>query len=152
MYGSDRFNTLWLETGLKAGYNYAITDSVVLQPNVYGGYTLVNTKDYTSVSGVKIATNNLNFFEIDPGLKLSAVIADGWTGSVQGKYAIVMDNGADITANDFALQNISTKNYIEYGIGIDKSVTDAFYLGAQINRHDGGRTGWNGSIEFRYKF
>ena len=152
MYGSDRFNTLWLGTGLKAGYNYALTDSVVLQPNVYGGYTLVNTKDYTSVSGVKIATNNLNFFEIDPGLKLSAVIADGWTGSVQGKYAIVMDNGADITANDIALQNISTKNYIEYGIGIDKSVTDAFYLGAKVNRHDGGRTGWNGSIEFRYKF
>ncbi len=152
MYGTDRFNTLWLGTGLKAGYNYAITDSVVLQPNVYGGYTLVNTKDYTSVSGVKIATNNLNFFEIDPGLKLSAVIADGWTGSVQGKYAIVMDNGADITANDIALQNISTKNYFEYGIGIDKSLTDAFYLGAKINRHDGGRTGWNGSIEFRYKF
>lgn len=152
MYGSDRFNTLWLGTGLKAGYNYAITDSVVLQPNVYGGYTLVNTKDYTSVSGVKIATNNLNFFEIDPGLKLSAVIADGWTGSVQGKYAIVMDNGADITANDIALQNISPKNYFEYGIGIDKSVTDAFYLDAKINRHDGGRTGWNGSIEFRYKF
>ena len=63
-----------------------------------------------------------------------------------------MDNGADITANDIALQNISTKNYIEYGIGIDKSVTDAFYLGAKVNRHDGGRTGWNGSIEFRYKF
>ncbi|MCQ2582088.1 MAG: hypothetical protein MJ170_03885 [Alphaproteobacteria bacterium] len=152
MYGTDRFNTLWLGTGLKAGYNYALTDSVVLQPNVYGGYTLVNTKDYTSVSGVKIATNNLNFFEIDPGLKLSAVIADGWIGSVQGKYAIVMDNGADITANDIALQNISTKNYIEYGIGIDKSLTDAFYLGAKVNRHDGGRTGWNGSIEFRYKF
>ena len=152
MYGTDEFRTLWLGTGLKAGYNYAITDSVVLQPNVYGGYTLVNTEDYTSVSGAKIATNNLNFFEVDPGLKLSVVIADGWTGSVQGKYAIVMDNGADITANDIALQNISTKNYIEYGIGIDKSVTDAFYLGAKVNRHDGGRTGWNGSIEFRYKF
>ncbi|MCQ2562487.1 MAG: hypothetical protein MJ158_02650 [Alphaproteobacteria bacterium] len=152
MYGTDRFSTLWLGTGLKTGYNYAITDSVVLQPNVYGGYTLVNTKDYTSVSGVKIATNNLNFFEVDPGLKLSAVIADGWTGSVQGKYAIVMDNGADITANDIALQNISTKNYVEYGIGIDKSVTDAFYLGAKVNRHDVGRTGWNGSIEFRYEF
>ncbi len=152
MYGSDRFNTLWLGAGLKTGYNFAITDSVVLQPNVYGGYTLVNTQDYTSVSGVKIATNNLNFFEIDPGLKLSAVIADGWIGSVQGKYAIVMDNGANITANDFALQNISPKNYFEYGIGIDKSLTDAFYLGAKVNRHDGGRTGWNGSIEFRYKF
>lgn len=152
MYGNDKFRTLWLGTGLKTGYNYAITDSVVLQPNVYGGYTLVNTEDYTSASGVKIATNNLNFFEVDPGLKLSAAIADGWTGSVQGKYAIVMDNGDDITANDIALQNISTKNYIEYGIGIDKSLTDAVYLGAKINRHDGGRTGWNGSIEFRYEF
>ena len=152
MYGTDRFNTRWLGAGLKTGYNFAITDSVVLQPNMYGGYTLVNTQDYTSVSGVKIATNNLNFFEIDPGLKLSAVIADGWTGSIQGKYAIVMDNGANITANDIALQNISTKNYIEYGIGIDKSLTDTFYLGARVNRHDGGRTGWNGSIEFRYKF
>ncbi len=152
MYGTDEFKTLWLGTGLKTGYNYAINDSVVLQPNVYGGYTLVNTQDYTSVSGVKIANNNLNFFEIDPGLKLSAIIADGWTGSVQGKYAIVMDNGGDITANDIILQNISTKNYFEYGIGIDKSLTDAFYLGAKINRRDGGRTGWNGSIEFKYKF
>ena len=136
----------------KGGYNYTLIDAWTLQPNVYAGYTLVNTEDYTSKSGVRINNDNLNFFEIDPGFKLMTQIDKNWLGFIQGKYAIVMDNGGKTQFNDIVLPNISAKNYFEYGFGMNKSLTDAWSLNGEINRRDGGRTGWNGSIEFKYSF
>lgn len=152
MYGKDKFDTRWLGVGLKGGYNYALTDTWTLQPNVYAGYTFMNTEDYTSRSGVKIKTDNLHFFEIDPGFKLSKQINKGWTGYIQGKYAIVMDNGGDAEATGVALPDISTKNYFEYGIGMNKILTEAWSLRGELKRRDVGRTGWNGSVEFKYHF
>lgn len=152
MYGTDKFDTRWLGVGLKGGYNYALTDTWTLQPNVYAGYTFANTEDYTSKSGVKVKTDNLHFFEIDPGFKLSKQIDKGGIGYIQGKYAIVMDNGGDTKATDIALPDISHKNYFEYGFGMNKSLTDAWSLNGEINRRDGGRSGWNGSVEFKYNF
>lgn len=152
MYGTDKFDTYWFGLGLKGGYNYALNDTWTLQPNIYAGYTLVSTEDYTSKSKVRVDTDDLNFFEIDPGFKLTKQIDNGWLGYIQGKYAIVMDNGGDTKATDVSLPDISHKNYFEYGFGMNKSLTNTWSLSGEINRRDGGRSGWNGSLEFKYSF
>ncbi|MCQ2735502.1 MAG: autotransporter domain-containing protein, partial [Alphaproteobacteria bacterium] len=138
--------------GVKGGYNYALTSSWTLQPNIYAGYTLVSTEDYTSKSGVRIYNDDLNFFEIDPGFKLSKQINKGWSGYIQGKYAIVADNGRSATTATVVLPEISTKNYFEYGFGMNKTLNDDWSLNGEINRRDGGRSGWNGSLELKYHF
>ena len=151
-FGTDKYNTYWTGAAAKVGYNYALTDTLTLAPSFYAGYTMVATKDYTSVSGVRIENDKTHIFEFAPGLKLSQQFNNDWTGFIQGKYAILKNHGGDVTADDIALPNISTDNYAEYGIGLDKVLTDNWTLSLTANRRDGGRQGWNGSVEFKYNF
>ncbi|MCQ2965906.1 MAG: autotransporter outer membrane beta-barrel domain-containing protein [Alphaproteobacteria bacterium] len=151
-YGTDKFDTHWLGLGLKGGYNYTFKKNWVLQPNVYAGYTLVHTENYKAKSGVRVKTENLNLFEIDPGVKLSTQLDNDCQGYIQGKYALFKDKNGNTKLNKYILPNVSTKNFVEYGLGINKSITNKWSVNMEINRRDGGRTGWNGSLEVKYNF
>lgn len=35
---------------------------------------------------------------------------------------------------------------------VNKSITNKWSVNMEINRRDGGRTGWNGSLEVKYNF
>ncbi|MDY6408207.1 MAG: autotransporter outer membrane beta-barrel domain-containing protein [Pseudomonadota bacterium] len=151
-FGKDKYNTTWIAAGLKVGYNYNLTNDVVLQPNFYAGYTLADTEDYTSKSGVKINNEKTHLFEYAPGLKLSKIFNNTWHGFIQGKYAFLENTGGKVKASDVALPDISLDNYAEYGIGLSKDFANDWQLSLTANRRDGGREGWNGSVEFKYHF
>jgi len=151
-FGNDKFDTYWTGVALKGGYDYKLNDTTTITPNIYTSYTFVNSEDYTSKSGARIKNDNLHLWEIAPGIKANKSFTNGWNGFIQAKYAIVMDNGGDATVDSIALPNISTKNYVEYGIGADKDLNDAWSLSAEINRRDGGREGWNGNLNIKYNF
>lgn len=151
-FGNDKFDTYWTGIALKGGYDYKLDETTTLQPNIYTSYTFVNSEDYTSKSGSHIKNDNLHLWEIAPGIKANKKFENGWNGFVQAKYAIVMNNGGDTTVDTIALPNISTKNYVEYGVGADKNLNDSWDLSASINRRDGGREGWNGNLNIKYNF
>lgn len=151
-FGTDKFDTYWSGVALKGGYDYKLNNNVTVQPNIYAGYTFVNNEDYTSKSGTKINNDNLHLFEVAPGLKISKNFQNGWNGFAQIKYAFVMDNGGDIEIDNVTLPNISADDYVEYGIGINKELNNSWNMSVSANRRDGGREGWNGSIEFKYNF
>ena len=94
----------------------------------------------------------MSLFEVAPGLKINKDFSNGWNGFAQVRYAFIMDNGGDAKVDSTILPNISTKNYVEYGIGVNKDVNDSWNLSADVNRRDGGRTGWNGSLTIKYNF
>lgn len=152
MYGTDKFDTRWFGLGLKGGYNYALRNSWALQLNVYAGYTYVKSEDYTSKSGIKINRDSLNLLEIDPGFKLSTQISKDWTGFIQGKYIAFINDGGATRANEFALPDLDIRNHFEYGFGIGRSFVNDLSVTAVINRRDGSHPGWNGSVEFNYRF
>lgn len=151
-FGTDKYNTYWGGVSAKIGYNYHVSEDITVQPFVYGGYTLVKSEDYTSKSGLRIKSDNLHVFEFAPGIRVDKSFCNGWNGFVQAKYAFVKDKGGDVTVDAVSLPNISTKDYAEYGLGIEKELSDNWNVSASLNRRDGGRQGWNGSIEFKYNF
>ena len=151
-FGTDKYDSYWAGLSLKGGYNYNLSNTLALQPHVYAGYTFVNSENYTSKSGAKIKNDNLNLFEIAPGLKINKDFSNGWNGFAQVRYAFILDEGGDAKVDSTILPNISTKNYVEYGIGVNKDVNDSWNLSADVNRRDGGRTGWNGSLTVKYNF
>ncbi len=152
MYGIDNFRMRWLGLGVKGGLNLALGPFLTLQPNVYAGYTLVNTGDYAPKSNVRIETKNLDFFEVDPGVKLSVQLDRGFIGFFEGRYAIVNYNGGKTEVNEILLPNISAKNYLEYGVGLDVALAEDFSVAGAIHRREGGRKGWNSTLNFRYSF
>jgi hypothetical protein len=151
-FGKDSFDTYWLGVSFKAGYDYALTPSVIVEPNLYVGYTFADTEDYTSKSGARIDQDNLHLFEVAPGLKVSKDFGNEWNGFAQAKYAFVSDSGGDTNANNVSLPNVSNKDYVEYGLGVEKSLANSWSISANINRRDGGREGWNGSLTAKYEF
>ena len=151
-FGTDKFDTYWAGVALKGGYDYKLNNGITIQPNMYAGYTIVNNEDYTSKSGAKIKNDKLHLFEVAPGLKVSKDFENGWNSFAQVKYAFVMDNGGDVEINNTTLPNISADDYVEYGVGIDKELSDSWNMSVSANRRDGGREGWNGNIEFKYNF
>lgn len=151
-FGNDKFDTYWTGVALKGGYDYKLDETTTLQPNIYTSYTFVNTENYTSKSGVRVKNDNLHLWEIAPGVKLSKSFENGLSGFAQAKYAFVTDNGGDASAQGVTLPNISTKNYVEYGVGVDKTLSNAWSLSASLNRRDGGREGFNGSVNLKYEF
>ncbi len=151
-FGTDKYDTYWTGVSLKTGYDYHVNNSLTIQPNVYAGYSFVNSEDYTSKSGAKIKNDNLHLFEVAPGLKVNQTFANGWNGFAQAKYAFVMDNGGDTNVDTVVLPNISVKDYVEYGLGVEKDIRSDWSLAATINRRDGGRQGWNGSLTVKYNF
>lgn len=49
-------------------------------------------------------------------------------GYAQAKYAFITDNGGDADVNNTNLPNISAKDYVEYGLGANKALSEAWSL------------------------
>lgn len=151
IYGTDEYANLWSGVAVNATYNIALDKTFTLQPAIYAGYTWVQSANYISASGDAISNDNLNAFEITPALRAIKHIGKGWFGFANVKYVMMFGNGADTFVDSVALSELETDNYFEYGLGIEKSI-DRFNISININRHDGGRDGWNGGFNFKYLF
>lgn len=150
-YGIDEFANIWAGAALNATYNIALDDTFTIQPGVYAGYTWVGSANYTSLSGDFIQNKNFNTFEIAPSIRALKHIGAGWFGYIGVKYVFMYETGGDVMVQDVKYNNLIADNYAEYGIGIEKSI-DRFNIAMHINRHDGGRTGWNGGLSLKYIF
>lgn len=151
-FGSDSFDTYFTGIALKATYDYKLSDSLSILPNIYAGYTFVNSEDFTSKSDVKVKNDNLHFWEVAPGIQINKAFNNGWNTYVQAKYAFVENSGGDANIDNVALPDISAKNYVEYGLGANKDLNNNWSFAAEINRREGGREGWDGNINIRYNF
>lgn len=150
-YGTDEFANTWAGAALNATYNIALDDTFTLQPGIYAGYTWVGSANYMSMSGETIANQNINAFEITPEIRAIKHLGKGWFGSLNFKYAFMMGHGGDVVVNGIKQEELEIRDYAEYGIGIEKSI-DRFNVALNINRRDGGHTGWSGGFNLKYIF
>lgn len=150
-YGTDEYANMWLGSGINASYNIALTDSFSLQPAIYLGYTWVRSANYTAESGEDISNENFRMLDITPALRAIKHLGRGWFGILGVKYTFTSDFGGDVSVNDVDLPDLESRDFIEYGLGVEKSI-DRFNIYLNINHRDGGRKGWNGGIGFKYFF
>lgn len=142
------FKNTWTGAAIHSHYNLTIDNTFILQPELYIGYTWVKSAD---VYNIATTSNNMTNVYITPGLRAIKYITSGWTGSANVKHAINKYYGNQTYANEIKLENLDLDNYTEYGIALEKSI-QRLHLAIQINRRDGGHTGWNSKTSFKYTF
>lgn len=150
MRGHDYANA-WVGAAMNVTYNIELDPTFTLQPGVYGGYTWVQSANYTMGDGTYIENQNMNLFEIAPGARAIKNLGDGWFGFIGGKYVFHFAHGGDANVMGARLAELDFDNYSEYGIGIEKSI-DRFNMSINLGRRDGGRTGWTWGTSLKYIF
>ena len=150
-YGMDKFTNLWLGVAANASYNIVLDEESILQPGLYAGYTWIYSYGYDNASGNKISADNFNMFEISPSLRAITHIAGGWYGAMSARYVFNFEDGGNENINGVSLSDLDLDDYAEYGLSLERTV-ERLSIIANINRRDGGRTGWNGGINLKYIF
>ena len=150
-YNGVEFANAWAGAALKTNYNIALTDSFTLQPSFYAGYTWIGSANYASASNDSINNQNINSFELTPEIRAITHMGKGWFASFDFKYAFMLGHGGDVFFNGTQLEDLSAKDYAEYGLAIEKSI-DRFNIAVNIDRRDGGLRGWAGGFNLKYIF
>lgn len=152
-YGNEDFPMLTAGVANKTGYNFEFKDGkFIIQPSLLLSYTFVNTFDYTNAAGVSINGDPLHAFQISPNVRFALNTKNNW----QPYFTVGMNwnimNDSEFTANMATLPDLSIKPYVQYGLGIQKTINDNFTAYGQVLLRHGGRNGIAANAGLRYIF
>ena len=151
--GRDNMATLYTAVGDKIGYNFEFKDGLfVLQPSMLISYTFANTFDYTNSAGVHIHSKPVNSIQLSPGIKFYMNLKNGWRPYIGVNMMWNLLDKTNVTANNVSLPSMSIKPYVEYGLGLQKDMTDNFSAYAQAMVQNGGRNGVSLTGGMKYLF
>ena len=151
MYGNEDFTALLAGIGSKSGYNFEFKNGkYILQPILFMNYSFVNTFDYTNAAGVKIDSDPLHTFQINPQLKFISNLKNGWQPYASVGMVWNVLNSSKVRANDVILPKMSVDPYVEYGVGLQRDWKDRFTGFAQAMVRNGGRNGVALTFGFRW--
>lgn len=151
MYGNEDFTALLAGIGSKSGYNFEFKNGkYILQPILFMNYSFVNTFDYTNAAGVKIDSDPLHTFQINPQLKFISNLKNGWQPYASVGMVWNVLNSSKVRANDVILPKMSVDPYVEYGVGLQRNWKDRFTGFAQSMVRNGGRNGVALTFGFRW--
>ena len=156
-WGNDKFDIWTASVSNKTGYEIDFGE-YTLKPALYASYMYINTENYTSKAGAKLKNHTKNVFEVTPEVKLAKDFGAGLEGYAKVAYTWNFYQGGKVTADDVLLPKMSVKPYVEYGLGLEKDWSEEEWNAkditsyAEINRHDGGRTGWDINAGLKFQF
>lgn len=141
--GNNDLNTLTTGVASKTGYNWELADGkFIIQPSWMMSYTFINPfDDYTLGNGVRIKNDSLHALQLAPGLKFIGNTANGWQPYLGAQMVWNIVDDTKVQANEVNLPETSTKAYVEYGLGVQKSAGERFTGFGQAMVRNGGRTG-----------
>ncbi len=141
--GNNDFNTLTTGVASKTGYNWELADGkFIVQPSWMMSYTFINPfDDYTLGNGVRIKNDSLHALQLAPGLKFIGNTPNGWQPYLGAQMVWNIIDDSKVKANEVNLPETSTKAYVEYGVGVQKSAGERFTGFGQAMVRNGGRTG-----------
>ena len=141
--GNNDLNTLTTGVASKTGYNWELADGkFIIQPSWLMSYTFINPfDDYTLGNGVRIKNDSLHALQLAPGLKFIGNTANGWQPYLGAQMVWNIVDDTKVKANEVNLPETSTKAYVEYGVGVQKSAGERFTGFGQAMVRNGGRTG-----------
>ena len=142
MYGKEDITMLMGGIASKSGYNIELNDGkFIIQPNLLMSYSFVGTFNYTNSGGVKIDNDPMHTIQIAPSLRFIGNTKHGWQPYATVGMVWNVMNDTHSTANGIRLPEMSTRPYIEYGVGLQKLWNDNFSAYGQAVMRNGGRTG-----------
>lgn len=150
-YGKEDVTMLMGGVASKSGYNIELNDGkFIIQPNLLMSYSFVSTLNYTNAAGIRMDNDPMHTIQIAPSIRFIGNTKGGWQpyGTV-GMVWNVMNN-TNVTANGITLPQMSTKPYVEYGVGLQKLWNDNFSAYGQAVMRNGGRTGVALSFGFKW--
>lgn len=153
MYGSEDFPMFMAGIANKTGYNFEFKNGkFILQPSLLMSYTLVTADNYSNAAGVKINADPLHAFQISPNIRLIMNTEGGWQPYLTAGMNWNIMNDAEFRANAATLPYLSVKPYVQYGLGIQRTINDNFTAYAQVLLRHGGRNGIAGNAGLKYIF
>lgn len=151
MYGNEDFTVLLGGIGAKGGYNFEFKDGkYILQPIMFANYSFVNTFDYTNAAGVRMKSDPLHTFQINPQLKFVANLSNGWQPYASVGLVWNVLNSSKVKADDVILPKMTVDPYVEYGLGLQRNWKERFTGFAQAMVRNGGRNGVALTFGFRW--
>lgn len=145
------FTNFWLGAAINTSYNIRMGNSFTLQPGVYLGYTWIYSDGYESATGSDISIDSAHMFEVSPSLRALFSFGGDWYAAASARYVFNFNAGGDTKVAGAKIPELELKDYIEYGLSIEKDI-ERFSMAISLYRHDGGLTGWAGGVQLRYAF
>ena len=152
-FGTDDVDMNMFSFAAKAGYNYNITDSFILEPNLTLVYGAVNSQEYESAEGTQIDSQSVKNISVEPQVKAKFEIGNGWQPYGLLGYSANLGNKPTVKTEGVELELDSIDGYVEYGAGVNKDfIGTVWSCYAQLTGRSGGRNGFAGNLGVKYKF
>jgi outer membrane autotransporter protein len=142
MYGTDHNTTLLSGIGNKTGYNFEFKNGkFIIQPSLTLSYNFIKTFDYTNAAGVRMDSDPINSIQLQPTLRFIGNLKNGWQPYASVSMVWDVMGKSHVTADGVRLPDMSIKPYVQYGVGVQKTVKDYFIAFGQAMIQNGGRNG-----------
>ncbi len=142
MYGSETFTAIIAGIANKMGYNAEFFDGkFIIQPSMLVGYTFINAFDYTNAGGVRIDSDPMSIIQLAPTLKFIGNTKNGWQPYIAVGMVWNIMAHSQVFANNVELPNMYIKPYIQYGVGVQKTIKSRLTAFGQAMIFNGGRNG-----------
>jgi len=153
MYGNEDFPMIMAGVASKTGYNIEFKEGkFIIQPSLLLSYTFVDTFNYTNAAGVRINGDPLHAFQISPNIRFALNTKNHWQPYLTVGMNWNIMNGSEFKANAAMLPELSMRPYVQYGLGIQKTINDNFSAYGQVLVRNGGRNGVAANAGMKYIF
>ncbi len=151
MYGYENSTLLNAGTAVRTGYNIELNNKHILQPSLTLAYSMINTLDYTNGADVNISPDAMHALTIQPQIKYIMNLKNGWQAYAAVTGVFNINDKTKFYAQDVALPEMSTKPYIQYGLGAQKKYGTNFTGNLQAMARNGGKNGVAFSLGFQWQ-
>ncbi|MBR3655492.1 MAG: autotransporter domain-containing protein [Elusimicrobia bacterium] len=151
-FGSDDTDMTSYAAAVKAGYNFEVGNNWIIEPNLMVAYVGINTKEFTNAQGNKVSAEDINNVHIEPGVKASLELDNGWTP--YGLIGACFNTGEAATeVNGKSVKALTMDPYYECGIGVEKEFSSTpWSCYGEVDGRAGSRQGVGINLGIKYAF
>ncbi len=152
--GKDDFMMYTKGIASKTGYNFRLNydDTIRLQPTINFSVSSIDMDAYTNGNGVKIISDGMTPVTVEPAVALVADMKNNLLGFINVNFVWNVNDEAVFTADDVTLPKMVIDPYVQYGIGVNKILSDKFSTRAEIFGRSMGRSGVGGQLSINWTF
>lgn len=138
--------------GAKGAYNFNLTDKLSLRPSFLIDYTFAKTPSYSIISTGTTKVKNIHRVDLVPEISLNGKFGQ-WKSGIFANYHRRFGSKGKYTFRGTEHKDITKKNYIEFGIGIDRvALNNRSNISLKLSKKTGGVKGVKASINIGFKF
>ena len=149
--GNETFHPLMGGIASRSGYNFTLDNGrYILQPNLMLSMSFFDTPSYKSATGADITSSLTPVFQVNPSVKLIRKTDCVWKpyASVGAVFNFMGNTHSKIDGAE--LPSMSINPYVEYSVGVQRSLGESYTIFGQATGRNGGRNGAELNVGLRY--